>query len=79
MGYEVQITSKTNDLGKDLILKKNNQITYVECKRFSKTKVSRPTIQKFIGAMVADNVNNGFVLLHQNFLNLVFNLLKVST
>lgn len=67
-GYDVLVTSKTNDEGKDIILKKNNETTYVECKRYSKnTKVSRPTLQKLYGVMMADGVKNGIIVTTSSF------------
>lgn len=68
LGYKYEVTSKSNDEGKDIILKKNGVITYVECKRFSKgNNVSRPILQKLYGVMVADNVTNGIIVTTSNF------------
>lgn len=67
-GYAYEVTSKTNDEGKDIILSIDGKITYVECKRFNaQTKVSRPILQKLYGVMVADGVENGIVVTTSNF------------
>jgi HJR/Mrr/RecB family endonuclease len=67
-GYSATLTSKTNDEGKDIILKKNNEIIYVECKRFAQnTKVSRPVLQKLYGVMVADEVKKGIIVTTSEF------------
>jgi restriction system protein len=68
LGYSTELTSKTNDEGKDIILRKNNEVIYVECKRFSEnTKVSRPILQKLYGVMVADGVKKGIIVTTSDF------------
>ena len=68
LGFTTEVTSKTNDEGKDIILKKNGEITYVECKRFGKgTNVSRPVLQKLYGVMVADDIKNGIIVTTSGF------------
>ena len=68
LGFNTEVTSKTNDEGKDIILKKDGKITYVECKRFGKgTKVSRPMLQKLYGVMVADSIENGIIVTTSSF------------
>lgn len=59
LGYKVKITQATNDEGKDLIL--DNSI-YVECKCWEEDNISRPILQKLVGAMVADNITKGVVI-----------------
>ena len=67
-GYSATVTSKTNDEGKDIIIKKNGQIKYVECKRFNEqSKVSRPIVQKLFGVMTADGVNEGIIVTTSEF------------
>lgn len=53
LGYAVQLTRKTGDGGKDIILKKDGQTYYVECKRYKKPIDSRK-MRDFIGACVVD-------------------------
>lgn len=51
IGYDVQVTQKSRDGGYDLVICKNNITSLVECKMYSlNNKVSRPTLQKLIGA-----------------------------
>ena len=67
-GFTVSVTSKTNDEGKDIVIKKNGQIKYVECKRFNEqTKVSRPVVQKLFGVITADGVNEGIIVTTSEF------------
>lgn len=62
LGYSTLITQATNDEGKDLILTKSYNRIYVECKAWDENNVGREVLQKLIGAMVADNINNGIVI-----------------
>ncbi len=67
-GYQVELTSKTNDEGKDIILRRNQEVEYVECKRYNEnSKVSRPVIQKLYGVMMADGVNKGKIVTTSGF------------
>ena len=50
LGYKVEQTSRTNDGGKDIILKKDGIVYFVECKRYTDKTVGRPELQKLIGA-----------------------------
>lgn len=51
MGYEANVTSKTNDGGYDIVLMKNQIKAIVECKCYSiGNKVGRPEVQKLVGA-----------------------------
>lgn len=51
MGYEVEVTPKTNDGGYDLILNKDNEKSIVECKCYAlSNSVGRPLLQKLVGA-----------------------------
>lgn len=60
MGYETNITSKTNDGGYDIIAEKAGISTIIECKCYNPEKmVGRPAIQKLVGAnqvIHADNI-----------------------
>lgn len=50
-GYEVSVTPKSGDGGKDIVMRKDGRTYFVECKRFSKgNRVSRPTVQRLVGA-----------------------------
>ena len=50
-GYTVLSTKKSGDGGKDLVMFKNNKTYFVECKQYaSNNHVSRPLVQKLVGA-----------------------------
>lgn len=57
-GYKSCITQATRDGGKDIVLYKNKELTYVECKRYTKEPIGRDLVQKLIGSAYADNVWN---------------------
>jgi HJR/Mrr/RecB family endonuclease len=60
-GFDVKLTPRTGDGGKDIILRKDNEIYLVECKRYhEKNKVSRPAIQKFHSALMDMDAKEGF-------------------
>ncbi|MFE4523720.1 restriction endonuclease [Cytobacillus firmus] len=60
-GFEAELTPRTGDGGKDIVLRKNNDIYIVECKRYNeKNKVSRPAIQKFHSALLDMGAKEGF-------------------
>ncbi|PEJ97077.1 restriction endonuclease [Bacillus wiedmannii] len=64
LGYKVQVTSGSNDGGKDIILYKGNKMKFVEVKRYTKNSIGRPFIQKLHSAIVdADAVGGYFVTL----------------
>lgn len=63
LGHRVQVTPKSNDGGKDVIIDNN---TYVECKHY-KGSVGRPIIQKLCGVMVGDHIKNGIVVTTGHF------------
>jgi HJR/Mrr/RecB family endonuclease len=60
-GFDAELTPLTGDGGKDIILRKNNEISIVECKRYNENnKVSRPEIQKFHSALIDMNAKEGY-------------------
>jgi HJR/Mrr/RecB family endonuclease len=59
-GYEANVTPPSGDGGKDVILKKNGQLTVVECKRYNSPKVTRPDVQKFHSAIIDMNAIEGY-------------------
>ncbi|MDA1577306.1 restriction endonuclease [Bacillus cereus group sp. BY17LC] len=64
LGYKVQVTSGSNDGGKDIILYKDNEMKFVEVKRYTKNSIGRPFIQKLHSAIVdADAIGGYFVTL----------------
>lgn len=60
LGYKAKLTPKTGDGGKDILLHKNKELVLVECKRFNKTKVTRPDIQKFHSAIIDMDAARGY-------------------
>jgi restriction system protein len=69
-GYHSEVTTYSNDYGKDVILTKNKEITYVECKKYAEDNdIGRPYIQKLYGAMTKDNVKRGIFVTTSKFKN----------
>ena len=61
MGYSFQQTPKTNDSGRDAIMKLNKKKYLLECKRYAAENSSgRPDIQKFHSAIISDKAEGGF-------------------
>ena len=58
--YKVTVTSKSNDGGVDIILNKNNQTTYVQCKAH-KSKIGVAVVRELYGVMQSDNIKSGMV------------------
>lgn len=62
-GYTVKLTPKSNDYGRDVILKKDGITTFVECKHYSKdNKVGREICQKLLGSMFQFKADNGIIV-----------------
>lgn len=62
-GIKNDLTSKTGDGGKDIILRTDKGKVYVECKHYSpKNLVSNPLIIKLIGACTVDNINKAIFI-----------------
>lgn len=58
LGYETQITSKSRDGGKDLILGTGKGKIYVEVKRYAENNlISSPLILKLVGSAANDGVS----------------------
>lgn len=60
-GFDVTQTKRTHDGGKDIILKRNKQIYYVECKKYTEDKIGRELIQKLVGACHPYNAQSIFI------------------
>lgn len=68
MGYKAHTTAKTNDGGYDIELHKNGEKTIVECKCYSQSHtISRPLIQKLVGANQVQNADNMIFLTTSKF------------
>ena len=70
LGYEVQLTPRTNDQGCDAILRKDGETSLVECKLYSANRsIGRPLIQKFHSAMNHFKATSGFFVTTGFFAN----------
>jgi restriction system protein len=64
----VHTTPASNDHGKDVVMWKEEEMYYVECKRYSKrNKVGRPEIQKFYGEVVSGKAKMGIFVTTSEF------------
>ena len=61
-GYKSSVTSKTGDGGIDVIIKKGDYIGYVQCKRYTNSKVDRPTLNALYGVVCADGATQGIIV-----------------
>jgi restriction system protein len=70
MGYEVQVTSRTRDGGKDLIAHSDKtgyrEQLRIECKRYDRPVGIRPT-QRLLGVLADDNVGKGVLITASRF------------
>ncbi len=67
-GFETTVTPKTNDGGKDIILKKNGKVYLVECKRYNtENKVGRESLQKFFAAIYEFSAEGGYFITTSDF------------
>src|SRR5262249_61593891 len=66
MGYTVEITPGTSDDGIDLLLRKNNQLIGVQCKRRN-TPVTEPIIRDFYSAIRSSEAQSGYVITTSTF------------
>lgn len=76
-GYEVKVTSKSNDGGKDIIMRKNNKVYLVECKRYnSDNKIGREALQKFFAAIYEEKAEGGFFITTSDFTSTAYDYPK---
>lgn len=72
-GYDVEVTSRVKDGGKDIIAKYrmptgNTIITYIECKKYNvDKKVGVHYIRALYGTIQADSINYGIVATSSSF------------
>ena len=71
-GYEVKVTPRTRDGGKDIIASFNKNgipyLLYIECKRFTeKHKVGVEIVQRIFGTQTADRVGKSVVVTSSTF------------
>ncbi|MCU4989981.1 restriction endonuclease [Bacillus cereus] len=60
LGYKVQVTSDSNDGGKDIIIHKGKEMKFVGVKRYTKNSIGRPFIQKLHSAIVDTDAVGGY-------------------
>ena len=62
LGYKTILTPASNDGGKDIVIRKNGEKVFVECKHTDSKNIGRPVAQKLCGAMVANNISKGLII-----------------
>ncbi len=63
MGYTTEVTSYSNDGGKDIIATLDNRVIFIECKYYGENQsVGRPLVQKLSGAMLEGNATSGILV-----------------
>lgn len=63
LGYQTFLTPERNDGGKDIVINKDGEKIFVECKHNRRSSnVGRPEAQKLCGAMMASNISKGIIL-----------------
>lgn len=68
-GYDAHVTKSTGDGGKDILIYKNNYFAVAECKRYNRSKVTRPDIQKFHSAIIDCKAEKGYFITTSDFTN----------
>ena len=68
-GYFVMETDEGPDNGVDLVLKKDGEKTYVQCKHWKTNTVSVEKIRELLGAMTAGGAQNGVFVASGNYTN----------
>lgn len=59
-GFSVIETPEGPDGGIDLVLRKNSEKTYVQCKHWKATSIGVDKLREFFGVMVSGGADNGF-------------------
>ncbi|AIF42987.1 restriction endonuclease [Virgibacillus halodenitrificans] len=62
LNYDAHVTKATGDCGKDILIYKKDFHGIVECKRYVKSKVTRPHIQKFHSAIIDCKADKGYFI-----------------
>ncbi|EOO25032.1 hypothetical protein ICM_05980 [Bacillus cereus BAG1X2-3] len=66
-GYRAQVTPCSNDGGKDIILWKDDEVKFVEVKRYTKEFIGRPYIQKLHSAIIDGEAKGGYFVTLSHF------------
>ncbi len=75
MEYRVEITPGTSDDGIDLLLRKDNQLIAVQCKRWS-TPVGEPVVREFYGALMSAGAHSGYIVTTSTFTSHAYSFAK---
>jgi restriction system protein len=63
MKYDVEVTQYTGDYGADIIIKKDNSTSVVQCKRYAENhKVGAPDVQMTLGSMYRYNASKAILV-----------------
>lgn len=68
-GYTAEVTSATNDEGRDVVACKDNNRYYIECKSWHTNNVGREVIQKLVGATAVESVYKCICITTRKFTN----------
>lgn len=60
-GYDVRVTQASKDGGVDIVLTKNNTLTYVQCKHY-KSKIGVKACRELGGVMLPNRVKKGVIV-----------------
>lgn len=69
LGYQVFETSSGADGGVDLTLKKDGEVTLVQCKHWRTKKIGVKTIRELYGVMISENANKAVVMCSGSYTN----------
>lgn len=61
-GFEADTTQYIGDGGVDIVLRKNGQREFVQCKHYLDQKVQVATVRELLGVMTSENVKKGYVV-----------------
>ena len=70
-GYAVEITQGSGDHGIDLLMRKDNRIIAVQCKRWD-APVGEPVIRDFLGSLMGVGAKFGYVIAASTFTSKAF-------
>lgn len=71
MGYVVDFTPASGDHGIDLLLRKDNRLIAVQCKRWN-APVGEPVIRDFFGSLTSAGAQTGYVITTTTFTSRAF-------
>lgn len=88
-GYDTTLLQESNDYGRDIIIHKDDEDIYVECKRYTPNAtrtenfmIGREICEKLAGAMISNGVTKGIIMttgnVHRNATEYISRLKKNS-